>query len=168
MSSTTPSPLLRWDPTHLVVDLDRVEAVIAQRLERIEQVESVRLLAAGDALQVVVTLVWKGMRLRGTAQIAEVRLKRRHLGFRLRRIRGLGVRLPRAAVVAVLDALEDELLTVFRRAGIVVVDLGRWLPPEVDATVLTVQSFGRELHVWLGRGHVVRLPGPDRPALPAG
>ncbi len=161
-------PLLRWDPTHLVVDLDRVEAVLARRLERIEQVESVRLAAAGDAVAVFATVLWKGMRLRASAQIAEIRLRRRHLGFRLRRIRGLGVRLPRAAVVAILDALEDELLTVFRRAGIVVVDLGRWLPPEVDVTIATVQAFGRELHVWLGRGHVEQVPLPPGRALPPG
>ncbi len=150
-----------------MVDLDRVEAVIARRLEEIEQIESVRLAAAGDAVAVFVTVVWKGMRFRASAQIAEIRLRRRHLGFRLRRIRGLGVRLPRAAVVAVLDALEDEIVTVFRRAGIVVVDLGRWIPPELDVTVATVQTFGRELHLWLGRGRLEHLPAPPRPALPA-
>jgi hypothetical protein len=66
-----------------------------------------------------------------------------------------------------LDALESSLLKVFRGHGIVVIDLRRWLPMELDLEVLTVQATARSLHLWFGPGHLMELPNqaPDR--LPA-
>jgi hypothetical protein len=59
-------------------------------------------------------------------------------------------------------------VTVFRGQSIVVVDLREWLSPELEVTVLTVQTTRTALHVWLGPGRMRDLPGHELRALPEG
>jgi hypothetical protein len=101
--------------------------------------------------------------------VGEIRLKYRRLGFRLRRIKAAGaVRIPRRAVEAILRQLQIELLTVIPGQGIVIVDLSAWIPPDVTLSVIAVQATSRSLHVWLGPGELMDVPGSGRPALPSG
>lgn len=162
MTATGPPPLVRWDGLHLVIDLEHVERLVRRWLEGTAHLGEISLVGAGDALEIGASVEWKGVTTRVAAQLAEIRLRHRHLGFRLRRLRVLGgVPLPRGAVEMVLASVENELVTVFRGQGIVVVDLGRWLPPEVSITVITVQATRTRVHVWLAPGHLESLPGAD-------
>ncbi len=162
-------PLARWDGLHLVLDLDHVEEILRQRLTSVENVEEVRVLAAGDGLDVHAALRWKGLASRVSIRLGEIRLRDRFLGLRLSRLRILGgVPVPMGVVEAIVERLKDQPLTVFRGTGIVVVDLGRWLPPGVSLEIITVQSIGREVHIWLGRGFLKSLPRPLVSALPSG
>ena len=96
-------------------------------------------------------------------------MKRRFLGFRMRRPRVLGgLPVPRAAVLAILRAAGPEGLTVFSGDGIVVFDLRKWLPSELDLSVLTVQATGRSVHLWFGPGSLEDLPARKQAALPSG
>ena len=154
---------------HLVLDLDHVEEILRQRLMAVENVEAVQLLAAGDGLDVRAALRWKGVGSHISIRLGEIRLRGRFLGLRLSRLRVLGgVPVPMGVLESVVARLEDQPLTVFRGTGIIVVDLGRWLPEGVSLEIITVQSIGRELHVWLGRGILERLPGKVVGALPPG
>ena len=122
-----------------------------------------------DAVRVLVTVTWKGITSRVAVDLAEIRLRRRFLGLRLRRPRALGgVPIPRAAVEAGIRAADPDGVTVFRGDGIVVVDCRKWLPPELDLSVLAVQATQRSLHVWLGSGWLDDVPGRPKPALTAG
>jgi hypothetical protein len=106
---------------------------------------------------------------RVAVEFAEIRLRHRHLGFRMRKLRVYGgVPVPRAAVEAILDGIDNELITVYRGQGIVVVDLRRWLPSELDLKIVTVQATEGALHLWFGAGGLRDLPGRQRPALQAG
>jgi hypothetical protein len=163
------SPLLRWDGLHLVIHMPSLGRHLARALEATEQVSEVVLEGHGDALRVIATVVWKGLSSRVAVDVAEIRMKRRFVGFRLRRPRVLGgMPVPRSAVLAIVRAAGPEELTVFGGDGIVVFDLRKWLPPELDLSVLTVQATNRSMHLWFGAGALEDLPAPKRTALPAG
>ena len=113
--------------------------------------------------------MWKGVPARVGLEMAEIRLRHRHIGFRIRKIRALGsVPVPRRAVALALQAIKSPLLSVYPREAIVVVDLRRWLPEELRLEILTVQGTPRSLHVWLGPGALDNLPGKGPRLLPAG
>ena len=142
-TTLTPRSLARWDGLHLVLDLVLVEEHLVRLLADVKQVEGLALAAAGDALEVSVTVKWKGVRSRVAMELAELRLRHRHLGFRMRKLRVYGgLPVPRAAVEAILQSINNELITVIRGQGIVVVDLRRWLPPELDLKIVTVPATG--------------------------
>ena len=168
-TNLAPRMLARWDGLHLVLDLVLVEEHLVRMLVDVEQLEGLALAAAGDALDVSATVKWKGVRSRVALELAELRLRHRHLGFRMRKLRVYGgVPVPRAAVEAILSGIDNELVTVFRGQGIVVVDLRRWLPPELDLKIVTVQATESSLHLWFGAGGLVDLPGSGRKGLAAG
>lgn len=163
------TPLLRWDGLHLVVDLRVLERHLAEYMGRTDRVEGLSLEGWDDAVRVLATVTWKGMKSRVAIDVAEIRLKRRFLGLRVRRPRALGeMPVPRAAVEAAIRAADPEGVTVFRGEGIVVVDLRRWLPQELDLSVLTVQATQRSLHLWFGSGSLHDVPRRPKAALPAG
>lgn len=170
MSTTlTPRLLARWDGLHLVLDLVLVEEHLVRLTAGVEKMDGLALAGAGDALDISATIKWKGVRSRVAVEIAELRLRHRHLGFRMRKLRVYGgLPVPRAAVEAILESIDNDLITVFRGKGIVVVDLRRWLPPELDLTIVTVQSTESSLHLWFGAGGLRDLPGQDLPVLAAG
>ncbi|MCU0232975.1 MAG: hypothetical protein MUE90_02940 [Thermoanaerobaculales bacterium] len=160
-------PFARWDGLHLVLDLVAVERHLEALLATGGRIRNLRLRGAGDAIDVEAAVVWKGVPTRVRLELAEIRLRHRHLGFRLRRLRALGaVRVPRAAVAVALRAAFSPLLTVFPAPGIVVVDLRRWLPAELDLRVLTLQATARSLHFWFGAGALADLPGRSPRRLP--
>ncbi len=164
------TPVLRWDPVRLVVALDDLEGLLADRLTRDGAVSDVRLAGGGDRVLVTATVRWSGLASRAEAELTELRLKRRHLGMRVGRLAllGGGVRVPRSVVLKRLEAAFEGAVAVFADDGIVVVDLRRWLPPELELAVIAVQVVGRGLELWLGPGALKALPGHRRAALPAG
>jgi len=160
-------PFARWDGLHLVLDLAAVERHLDALLATGGRIRNLRLRGAGDAIDVEATVVWKGVPARVRLELAEIRLRYRHLGFRMRRLRALGaVCVPRSAVAVALRAAGSPLLTVFPAPGIVVVDLRRWLPAELDLRVLTLQATARSLHCWFGAGALADLPGRSPRRLP--
>ena len=168
-TNLAPRSLARWDGLHLVLDLVLVEEHLVRVLADVEQIEGVALAAAGDALDVSATVKWKGVRSRVALELAELRLRHRHLGFRMRKLRVYGgLPVPRGAVEAILAGIDNELITVFKGQGIVVVDLRRWLPPELDLKIVTVQATESSLHLWFGAGGLSDLPGRGQRALTAG
>ncbi len=163
------SPLARWDGLHLVVDLEFTERHLNRALAGSDRLRDVGLKGAGDALEAEITVLWKGVAARVGLELAEIRLHHRHIGFRMRRLRALGgIPVPRAAVELALEALESPILRVFRSDGIVVIDLRRWLPSQLELNVVTVQATLRSLHVWFGPGRLEDLPGRGPARLPAG
>jgi hypothetical protein len=161
-------PLARWDGLHLAIDLDRLERLANEFLSSRDELRELVLKGRGDALAAEVTVVWKGVPARVGFEFAEIRLRHRHLGFRLRRLRALGsVPVPRSAVELALKAFDNPLLKVFLGHGIVVVDLRRWLPEELKLEVLTVQGTRRSLHVWFGPGSLADFPQQGPRLLPA-
>jgi len=161
--------LARWDGLHLVLDLPLVERHLNDVLANSERLGDLHLTGEGDALGAEVTVMWKGIPARVGLELAEIRLRHRHLGFRMRRLRALsGIPVPRTAVELALRALDSPLVTVFPGQGIVVVDLRRWLPDEVSLQVLTVQGTARSLSVWFGAGFLSDLPRRGPRMLPAG
>jgi hypothetical protein len=168
-TTITPRTLARWDGLHLVLDLVLVEEHLVRLLAGVDRIDGLALSAAGDAVDVSGTVKWKGVRSRVAVELAEIRLRHRHLGFRMRKLRVYGgVPVPRAAVEAILDGIDSDLITVYRGQGIVVVDLRRWLPPELDLKIVTVQATEGSIHLWFGAGGLRDVPGRDRPALGAG
>ena len=163
------SPLARWDGLHLVVDLERAERHLSRALAGSDRMRDLRLRGAGDALEAEVTVLWKGVTARVGLELAEIRLHHRHIGFRMRRLRALGgIPVPTAAIELALQALDSPILKVFRGEGIVVIDLRRWLPAQLEVNVVTVQATLRCLHVWFGPGRLDELPGRRPARLPAG
>jgi len=161
-------PLARWDGLHLVVDLEHAERHINRAMMGSDRIRDIRLRGAGDALEAETTVVWKGVAARVGLELAEIRLHHRHIGFRMRHVRALGgFPVPRAAVELGLKALDSPLMRVFQGDGIVVIDLRRWLPPEVEINVVTVQATLRSLHIWFGPGRLSDLPGRGPGQLPA-
>jgi hypothetical protein len=161
-------PLARWDGLHLVLDLELVERHLNDVFRSSAAIRDLSLAGRGDAVAAEATVTWKGVSVRVGLELAEIRIRHRHVGFRMRRLRALGgVPVPRAAVEIALGSLESPLLTVFPGNGIVVIDLRRWLPEELALEVLTVQATQRSLHVWFGRGHLRDLPGRGLLRLPA-
>lgn len=164
-----PNPLLRWDGLHLVVDLGTVETHLDRLLRRTGRVSRVNLEGRDDTLRVQGTVSWKGLSSRVSVDLSEIRLRRRYLGFRMRRITAIGgVRVPRRAIEAVIRDSDPDRVKVFSGEGIVVIDLRDLLPAGLDLNVLTVQATDRSLHLWFGAGSLVDLPAAPPPALPAG
>jgi hypothetical protein len=163
------SPLARWDGLHLVVDLELAERHLNRALSGSDRMRDLSLRGAGDALEAEVSVVWKGVAARVGLELAEIRLHHRHIGFRMRRLRALGgIPVPRAAVELALQALESPIMRVFSGDGIVVIDLRRWLPTQLEVNVVAVQATLRSLHVWFGPGRLEDLPGRGPARLPAG
>jgi hypothetical protein len=161
-------PLARWDGLHLVLDLRLLERQLNQVLSARDDLRNLSLRGAGDALAAEATVVWKGVPARVGLEIAEIRLRYRHLGFRMRRLRALGgVPVPRSAVEVALKAFDSPHLKVLVGQGIVVIDLRPWLPDELSLEVLTVQGTSRALHVWFGSGSLANVPGKGPRLLPA-
>ena len=161
--------LVRWDGAHLVFDLGLLEGHLQRRVERSDRVDDLRLTGEGDAVHLSAVVIWKGIRTHVAVNVEEIRLTRRHLGFRLRKARVLGgVPVPVGAVEILIRELADDVATVFRGEGIVVLDLRRWIPPELELSVLTVQATEGALHLWLGPGALRDLPRRSRPVLTAG
>ena len=101
-----PNPLLRWDGLHLVVDLGTVETHLDRLLRRTGRVSRVNLEGRDDTLRVQGTVAWKGLSSRVSVDLSEIRLRRRYLGFRMRRITAIGgVRVPRRAIEAVISSI---------------------------------------------------------------
>lgn len=168
MSSLDEQQLVRWDGLRLVVSLAHVERLLRERLEPGGPVSDLSLLGAGDAVVLSGTVRWRGVPLRLALVLAEIRLRHRHLGLRIRRASTLGgLPVPRAAVEALLDAVGSQRVTLVRGSGIVIVDLSRWMPETLDLSVVTVQATDASLHLWFGPGGLARLP-QQRAALAAG
>jgi hypothetical protein len=164
-----PPPLARWDGLHLALDLATVARQVNEYLAARDDLRDFSLVGTGDALAAEVTVVWKGVPARVGLEIAEMRLRHRYLGFRMRRLRALGgIPVPRSAMELALMAFDSPLLKVFLGQGIVVVDLRPWLPEELRLEVLTVQGTARSLHVWFGPGSLAHLPEKGPRLLPAG
>ena len=162
-------PLLRWDGLHLVVDIETLEAHLRSWLDGVETIESLRIGGEGDVIRLTAVVLWKSMRVPVQCDVAEVRLKNRHLGFRLRRVTAAGhFRAPLRLIETALASAENELVTVIKGQGIVLVDLRRWIAREALLSVLTVQLFGGAIHVWLGPGSLTDLPRRERQRLPTG
>ena len=153
------TPLVRWDGLHLVFNLKMVERWLQRQLAGVEMVGDLVLTGAGDGLRLDAKVTWKGLRIPVALELAEIRLRHRRLGLRMRHLRPGGVPLHRGIVEAVLDHLDQDLVTVIRGQGIVIVDLRRWIPAEVAVSVRTVQATRDYLHLWLGPGSVHDLPG---------
>lgn len=169
LNDAPPKALVRWDGAHLVFDLRLLERHLQRRVERSDRVDDLRLIGQGDAVGLSATVIWKGLRTHVAVNVEEIRLRRRHLGFRLRRARVFGgLPVPVGAVEILIRELARDVATVFRGEGIVVLDLRRWIPPELELSVLTVQATEEALHLWLGPGDLRDLPGRSRPALTAG
>jgi hypothetical protein len=170
MQSDAPTaPFVRWDGFHVAFDLDGVERRITRRLAGVDHVSDLSLTGLADSLRIGATVAWSIFRSRVTVDLAEIRVKKRFLGMRLRRARVLnGMPVPRAIVMGILKDLDLEELTVLGGHGIVVLDLRRWLAPELDLRILSVHTTGRSLHVWLGPGELRDLPGREPRALPEG
>lgn len=161
--------LVRWDGLHLVFDLGLLERHLQRRVERSERVDDLRLTGEGDAICLSARVVWKGLRTKVAVNVEEIRLRKRHLGFRLRKARVLGgMPVPVGAVEILVREVADDVATVFRGEGIVVLDLRQWIPPELELSVLTVQATEETLHLWFGPGVLRDLPRRSRPALTAG
>ena len=79
-------PLARWDGLHLALDLDRVERHVDELLSAREDLRDLSLRGEGDALAAEVTILWKGIPARVGIELAEIRLRHRHIGFRMRRL----------------------------------------------------------------------------------
>ena len=164
-----PNPLLRWEGLHLVVDLETVERHLDRLLGRTGRVSRVNLEGRDDTLRVQATVSWKGLSSRVSVDLTEIRLRRRYLGFRMRRITAIGgMRVPRRAIEAVIRDVDPERVKVLVGEGIVVIDLREALPAGLDLNVLTVQATDRSLHLWFGAGSLVDLPAPPPPALAPG
>jgi len=160
-------PLLRWDGLHLVFDLEKLKDGIVRVLEAADSVTGLSLTGEGDTVRIGANVEWKGLRSRVAVELSEIRLKSRFLGLRIRRVRMLGgVPVPKAALEMILRRLSVDGVTVIRGQSIVVVDLRRWLAPELDVSVLTVQAARESLHVWLGPGRLRDLPVRPPRALP--
>ncbi len=99
--------------------------------------------------------------------LTEIRLKQRFLGLRMRHPKVLGgMPVPRSVLELILKAADIEALTVFGD-GILVLDLRKWLPRELDLRILTIQATEQSAHVWFGAGGLQDLPAKRRQALPA-
>jgi hypothetical protein len=169
MTAVDTAPLVRWDGLHLVLSLPLLELRLGRRLEAGGRIRALRLTGVGDGLRVAASVSWHGVDLAVRAELAEIRLRHRRLGFRVRRIRALGgVPLPRRAVERLLASFASEWVHVMSGEGIVVVDLSEWLPANLRATVVTVRAGDDALHVWLGPGSLEDIPTPRHPSLPAG
>lgn len=167
MTDLLSPPLARWDGLHLALNLDRVERHLNRLISARQDLRNLSLKGEGDALAAEVTVLWKGIPARVGIGLAEIRLRHRHLGFRMRRLRALGgIPVPRSAVEIALNAFGSPLLKVFSGHGIVVVDLREWLPEELSLEVLTVQGTSRSLHIWFGSGSLRSLPGRGPRLLP--
>jgi len=161
------NPLLRWDGLHLVVDLPILQFHLEHALEKTDRLKALILEGRDDALRVVATVVWKGLSSRVAIDLAEIRLKKRFLGFRMRHPKVLGgVPVPRRVIEMILRSADIDVLTV-HGDGILVLDLRKWLPPELDLKVLTIQATERSAHVWFGAGGLRDIPAKRSKALPA-
>jgi hypothetical protein len=153
---------------HLRISLAVVEQRLREMVRDAEAVREVALSGDGDVLRAEVVVRWRGLKTRAIVEIGEVRLRYRLLGFRVRKVRVLGgLPIPRFGVEAILRSVVAGPRTVVPGNGIVIVDLGPWIPPEVVATVVSVQVTRGFVHVWLGSGCLWRLPAGEARALPA-
>ena len=101
MTDILSPPLARWDGLHLALDLDRVKRHVNELLSAREDLRDLSLRGDGDALAAEVTVLWKGIPARVGIELAEIRLRHRHIGFRMRRPRALGgFPVPRSAIGA--------------------------------------------------------------------
>ncbi len=164
-----PSPLLRWDGLHLVLNLEMLVRYLRVYATSLENVQELSLEGEGDAIRIRAKAVYKGVGTRVRIDVAEIRLKHRHLGFRLRHPRALGgMPLPRLMIEQALKTIGVDGLTVVAGEGIVIVDLRRWIPEQVSISIRTVQATERCIHIWLGPGIVDDLPPGTVKSLPAG
>ena len=160
-------PLAGWDGLHLTLDLDQMERLLNEFLSTRGNLRDLTIRGAGNGIAAEVTVVWKGVPARVGLEVAEIRLRHHHIGFRMRKIRALGgVPVPRTAVAFALQAFDSPILSVFPGDGIVVVDLREWVPEELILQVLTVQGTSRSLHIWFGSGSLRNLPGKGPRLLP--
>ncbi len=163
------APLVRWDGLHLVVDLEKIEQRLQHYLLQVENIAAIRVSGEGDALAIVATILWKGLRVRVAIELTEIRLKYRRAGFRIRRVRAFNaVTVPKSAIAAILKRVGSDLVTVLGGEGIVIIDLRQWIPPELSLSLLTVQATNRALHIWLGPGEMRDLPEPKPQELTTG
>jgi hypothetical protein len=133
---------------------------LRRTLEDGQGVADLMLRGVGDALRIEGRIEVRGVWSRAALELAEIRVRRRTLGFRLRRPRILGgLPIPRSAIEALFLRLGLAGLTVFRGSGIVVVDLDRWLPPGLELELVSAHATELRLHLWLGPGRLRDLPG---------
>jgi hypothetical protein len=159
---------MRWDGLRLVFNLSLIERMLRRRLADNPHLRDLRLQGEGDAVEASATVMWKGLEMRVAVDLAELRLRHRRLGLRLRRPRVLGgVRLPVRVVEAMLESAGLDVLTVIRGQAILILDLRPWLLPELTLTVITAQATAGQLYLWFGPGALDTLPGGERKALPA-
>jgi hypothetical protein len=169
MSEQSLAPLVRWDGLHLVLNMAMLEQRLHEMIRNVDVVEDVMLGGAGDAIRVLATIRYKGMHARVSFELAEVRLRYRYVGFRIRRVRALGkVPVPLTAIEVAIQRFAPDIVKAVHGHGIVVVDLRQWLPAELALSVLTVQATDQALHLWFGPGELGDIPATNRPALTAG
>lgn len=152
-----------------MLDLQSVEERLRRRMTSSGHVDDLRLSGSGDVLRLEADVHWKAVVVQVELELGELRLRHRRLGLRILRLTALGgFPLPRRALEMILQRAAGDEVSVFPGDGIVVVDLRRWIPPELEVTVLTVQVTDRTLELWLGAGRLFDLPSAEPPPrLPA-
>ncbi len=162
-------PLVRWDDIHLVFDIPAVEEILRVRLSDVEALSNLELQGHDARLSLVLRVHWKGITIKVGVELREIRIRHRRLGFRLGRLRAFGgLPVPKIAVLRTLQRAMPELVTIRPGSDIVVVDLRRWIPPEISLRVVAVQGVGRGLHVWLASGSVMDVGRLQNEQLSAG
>lgn len=162
-------PLLRWDGTHLVAGLASVNRLIQRAVADSQRLRSLAISGDGDRLRLTARVEVAGLEPEVVVDLREVRFRHGCLGFRITRLAALGgLRLPRAVIEEALERSLPEGVTAYRSGGIVVLDLSRWMPPELDLRILAMQVVADTLQAWVGPGSLTSLPGPAAPRLAAG
>ncbi len=161
-------PLVRWGDLHLVVSLPAIERIARERLARVDAVSDLDIAGRDDHLELGLRVHWKGVAAPVRVEVKEIRVRHRRLGFRLGRLRVAGgLPVPRVAVLRALDR-KISGLTVVEGTDVVVVDLRRWIPSEVDLRIVAVQVIGEGLHLWLASGSVSGIPAKEPQNLASG
>ncbi|HPC83707.1 MAG TPA: hypothetical protein P5234_09865 [Thermoanaerobaculaceae bacterium] len=151
-----PRSLLHWDGFTIRLDLDVIEVVVRRVLaQKAPWLELVRLGGEGNGLEVEVASRWQVFRFAGTVRLSELRLHRRFLGCRIEAVRGpLSLPLPLGLAAALLRTHAGPLVRLDPEDRILLVDLRRYLPAEVEVRIADVRCRERWLEVDVAPGSV--------------
>ena len=154
VSDLVPRPLVLWDGFGLRCDLDLLERLANRELpRRVAQLREVRIGGAGATLEVRVRAAWQGLPAQLVAAVSDLQLHRRFLGCRVVSLHGpLGIPVPISLVAAAVRRFGREVASLDPVDGILLVDLRRYIPGEVQLGIRSAIVSGRVLEIELSPG----------------
>jgi hypothetical protein len=127
---------VRWSGLSLTLDEPTLNALVRRLVERIPDLQDLRLRVSPGELSATLVVHRFGVPLSAKASLTQLRVKDGFLAFVLDKVQALSfIPIPDQLLTYLVQKAPAGLLTYYRADRIMVVNLNDWMPPGIDLSL---------------------------------